>query len=34
MLVDSWNGILAGVAYSSVLHRTKSSAYIVHFTGI
>ena len=32
MLVVSWSRILA-VAYSSVLHRTKSSAYIAHFTG-
>ena len=29
----SWSHILAVVAYSSVLHRTKSSAYIAHFTG-
>ena len=33
MLVVSWSRILAVVAYSSVLHRTKSSAYIAHFTG-
>ena len=33
MLVASWSRILAAVAYSSVLHRTKSSAYIAHFTG-
>ena len=33
MLVASWSRILAVVAYSSVLHRTKSSAYIAHFTG-
>ena len=32
MLVASWSRILAVVAYSSVLHRTKSSAYIAHFT--
>ena len=33
MLVASWSRTLAVVAYSSVLHRTKLSAYIVHFTG-
>ena len=33
MLVASWSCVLAVVAYSSVLHRTKSSAYIAHFTG-
>ena len=33
MLVASWSRTLAVVAYSSVLHRTKSSAYIAHFTG-
>ena len=33
MLVASWSSILAVVAYSSVLHITKSSAYIAHFTG-
>ena len=33
MLVASWSRILAVAAYSSVLHRTKSSAYIAHFTG-
>ena len=33
MLVASWSRVLAVVAYSSVLHRTKSSAYIAHFTG-
>ena len=33
MLVASSSRILAVVAYSSVLHRTKSSAYIAHFTG-
>ena len=32
-LVASWSRILAVVAYSSVLHRTMSSAYITHFTG-
>ena len=32
MLVASWSRTLAVVAYSSVLHRTKSSAYIAHFT--
>ena len=32
MLV-SWSRILAVVAYSSVLHRTTSSAYIAHLTG-
>ena len=32
MLVASWGRILA-VVYFSVLHRTLSSAYIVHFTG-
>ena len=31
--VASWSRVLAVVAYSSVLHRTKSSAYIAHFTG-
>ena len=34
MLVASWSSIWAVVAYSSVLHRTKSSAYIAHFTGV
>ena len=33
MLIASWNRILVDVAYSSVLHRIKSSAYIAHFTG-
>ena len=33
MLVASWSRTLAVVAYSSVLHSTKSSAYIAHFTG-
>ena len=33
MLIASWSRTLAVVAYSSVLHRTKSSAYIAHFTG-
>ena len=33
MMVVSWSPILAVVAYSSVLHRPKSSAYIAHFTG-
>ena len=33
MLVASWSRIVAVVAYSSVLHRTKSFAYIAHFTG-
>ena len=33
MLVASWSRILAVVVYSSVFHRTKSSAYIAHFTG-
>ena len=33
MLVASWSRTLAVVAYSSVLYRTKSSAYIAHFTG-
>ena len=33
MLVGSWSRILAVVAYSSVLLRTKSFAYIAHFTG-
>ena len=33
MLVASWSRIFAIVAYSSVVHRTKSSAYIAHFTG-
>ena len=33
MLVASWNRTLAVVAYSYVLHTTKSSAYIAHFTG-
>ena len=33
LLVASWSRILAIVAYFSVLHRTKSSAYIAHFTG-
>ena len=33
MMVASWSWILAVVAYSSALHRTKSSAYIAHFTG-
>ena len=33
MVVASWSRVLAVVAYSSVLHRTKSSAYIAHFTG-
>ena len=32
ILVASWSRTLAVVAYSSVLHRTKSSAYIAHFT--
>ena len=32
MLIAYWSRILAVVAYSSVLHRTKSSAYIAHFT--
>ena len=32
MLVASWSRTLTVVAYSSVLHRTKSSAYIAHFT--
>ena len=31
MLVASWSRTLAVVAYSSVIHRTKSSAYIPHF---
>ena len=33
MLVASWSRILAVVSYSSLLHMTKSSAYIAHFTG-
>ena len=33
MLVASWSRILTVVAYSSMLHRTKSSAYIAHFIG-
>ena len=33
MLVASCSRVLAIVAYSYVLHRTKSSAYIAHFTG-
>ena len=33
ILVASWSRILAVVAYSSVLHMTKSFAYIAHFTG-
>ena len=33
MFVASWSRTLAVVAYSSVLHRTTSSAYTVHFTG-
>ena len=33
MLVTSWSRILAVVSYSSMLYRTKSSAYIAHFTG-
>ena len=33
MLVAYWSRILAVVAYSSVIHRTKSSAYTAHFTG-
>ena len=33
IFVVSWSRILAVVAYSSVLHMTKSSAYIAHFTG-
>ena len=33
MLVASLSRVLAVVAYSSVLHRTKSSAYTAHFTG-
>ena len=33
MLVASWSRTLAVVASSSMLHRTKSSAYIAHFTG-
>ena len=33
MLDASWNRILAVIAYFSVLHRTKSSSYIAHFTG-
>ena len=33
MLVASWSRTLAVVAYYSVLHRTKSSANIAHFTG-
>ena len=33
MLVASWSRVLAVVAYSSVLHWTKSPAYIAHFTG-
>ena len=33
MLVASWSRVLAVVAYSSVLHMTKSSACITHFTG-
>ena len=32
MLVASWSRIMAIVAYSSALQRTKSSAYIAHFT--
>ena len=32
-LVASWSRTLAVVAYSSVLHRSKSSAYIANFTG-
>ena len=31
MLFGSWSRILAIVACSSVLHRTKSSAYIAYF---
>ena len=33
MFVASWSRTLAVVVYSSVLHRTKSSAYIAHLTG-
>ena len=33
MLVASCSRTLAVIAYSSVLFRTKSSAYIAHFTG-
>ena len=33
MLVASWSCTLAVVSYSSVLHRTKSSAYIAHYWG-
>ena len=33
MLVTSGSRILAVFAYYSMLHRTKSSAYIAHFTG-
>ena len=32
MLIASWNHTLSVVAYSSVLHRTKSSTCITHFT--
>ena len=34
MLVASWSRTLAVVAYSSVLHSTKSSAYIADFMGM
>ena len=33
MLVAFWSRILAVVSYYYVLHMTKSSAYITHFTG-
>ena len=33
MLVASWSRTLAVAAYYSVLHMTKSYAYIAHFTG-
>ena len=33
MLIASWSCILAVVAYSSVLHRTRSYANIAHFIG-
>ena len=33
LLVASWSRILADVAYFYVLHMSKSSAYIAHFTG-
>ena len=33
MLIASWSRILALVAYSPVLHRTKSAAYITQLSG-